>query len=286
VNTSEIITVEKCTNMWTEYKKNWSRKGIHQNAHSYFSESGEDGICEHIFDVIGTRSKYYLEFGAWDGTYLSNTAFFRTKKNWTGLLLDGGYENAEINLHKHFLTAENITDLFAKYLVPEEFDLLSVDIDGNDYWLLEKILAKYHPRVLVLETNQLISPKIAATVAYNPEILWDVNDRYFGASASAFDNLGKKHGYTMVGMHDQNVFLVQSVDAVKFSNEIEGLGEIEKLFKPRVPRWYLNENQKRFELSKYEVHGLAYKGQDVTSGTPLIEKAMKNFVSDGPWVLL
>lgn len=285
--TSDLITIEKCSNLWLEYRRNWSRKGIHQNALSYFSESGEDWICEQIFDFIGTRSKFFVEFGAWDGLHLSNTAYFRIKKNWTGLLLDGGYENPEINLYKHFLTADNITELFTKYHTPEQFDLLSVDINGNDYWLLEKILMKYQPRVMVLETNQFISPKIAASVVYNPNIYWDVNDRYFGASVKAFSRLGAKYDYTIVGMHDQNIFLVKSDDAKKLSSQIEGFGDIEKLFKPRVPRWYIDPNSKQpVEYKKEYVHELAMKGIDITTGTPVIEKTMKNFTSDGPWVIL
>lgn len=286
MNTSQLITIDAVNEIYLDYIKNWGRRGVHQNATSYFSESGEDGICELIFNHIGERSKFYVEFGAWDGLHLSNTAYFRTKKNWSGLLLDGGFEDEKINLRKHFLTADNINNIFAQYNTPEVFDLLSVDIDGNDYWLLSEILLKYSPRVMVLETNQLISPKIAASVEYNPSIYWDVNDRYFGASAKAWDDLGKKHGYTMVGMHDQNVFLVRSDEASKLEGVVDGLGDLEKLFKPRVPRWYLDENNTAVEYSKEHVHELAMKGERIESGSPIIEKTMKNFVADGRWVIL
>ena len=77
-----------------------------------YSQNGEDGVLQKIFTLIGTTNKYYVEFGVEDGREC-NTRILRG--SWTGLLMDGGYEDLEINLHQEFITAENVVDLFKKY---------------------------------------------------------------------------------------------------------------------------------------------------------------------------
>lgn len=236
--------------------------------------------------MIGASSKYYVEFGAWDGRHLSNTLNLRENFGWSGLLLDGKFDDPKINLHQHYLTAENIVTLFQKYSVPEKFDLLSIDIDGNDFYILKSILSSYVPRVIVCETNQLISPKIACTVKYNPEIYFDVNSRYFGASVKAFDDLCKQHSYIMVCQHDQNVFFLHKDDLMKLDIEIDGIGLVDHLFKPRIPRWYLQPNGKEIEFSKEYVEQLAFNGLCPEGLEPIIKKTMKNLDYDGDWIFL
>ena len=106
---------------WVDALK-WKEKKI-------FSQNGEDGILEAIFDRIGEGQKYYVEFGMENGNEV-NTRFLREQKNWTGLLMDGGHSNPAINLHKEFITASGICGLFEKYKVPRpSIDLLSIDVD-------------------------------------------------------------------------------------------------------------------------------------------------------------
>lgn len=95
---------------------------------SVYSQNGEDGVIEKIFEVIGTSSEYFVEFGAADGVWLSNTANLRLNKSWNGLLLEGNNEDLSINLHKEFITAENITEIFDKYNVPYDLDLFTGNI--------------------------------------------------------------------------------------------------------------------------------------------------------------
>lgn len=284
MKTSELITVASCRELYNKYRENWTRRGLNDYAFTKYCEYGEDGIVEKIFSEIGAESKYYVEFGAWDGQHLSNTLNLRENFNWTGLLLDGKFDNPAINLHQHYLTAENIVELFQKYSVPQKFDFLSIDIDGNDVYLLKSILGAYQPRVIVCETNQLISPKIACAVKYNPTIYFDVNSRYFGGSVKAFDDLCKQHSYVMVCQHDQNAFFVHADDVPKLTTKIEGLGSVEQLFKPRIPRWYKDASGKEIEFTKEYVEQLAFKGEAPAGLEPIIEKSMKNFDVDGEWV--
>lgn len=160
-----------------------------------FAQNGEDGIINAIFAMIGTTNKYFVEFGVEDGIEC-NTRFLSKKRGWKGLLMDGSNEDVSINLHKEFITAENIESLFAKYQVPKELDLLSIDIDGNDYWIW-KVIDSYHPRVVIIEYNACFPWEESKTIPYEESFSWDKTD-YYGATLQALVKLGETKGYTLV----------------------------------------------------------------------------------------
>lgn len=126
--------------------------------------------------------------------------FFREQHGWTGLLMDGGFENKAINLQKQFLSAENIVHLFRQNNVSKELDLLSVDTDLNTFWILREILAGgFQPRVIIAEVNIDFLPGQAYAVVYLPHGMWtDPYNCYYGASPEAFAQLGEAFGYTPV----------------------------------------------------------------------------------------
>lgn len=159
------------------------------------SQNGEDGVIEAIFAVIGTTNRFFVEFGVQDATEC-NTAYL-LDQGWTGLLMDGGgiSHNPKAVVQREFITAENINGLLAKYQVPQQFDLLSIDIDGNDYWVWRALT--YRPRVVVMEYNAGIPPDQRLAIAYDPHFVWTGSD-YFGASLRALAELGKEHGYVLV----------------------------------------------------------------------------------------
>ena len=108
------------------------------------------------------------------------------------------------------ITAENIQNLFQKYNVPKKFDLLSIDIDYNDYWVWKSIV-DYSPRVVIIEYNSSIPPSESRVVPYDSDAVWD-GSNYFGASLLALQNLGMSKGYTLVGCDQNgvNAFFCQS----------------------------------------------------------------------------
>jgi len=190
-----------------------------------YSQNGEDGIIEFIFSRIGTTNKFFIEFGVGDG-YQCNTRYLVQKKRWSGLMMDAGvYEKEKKNLKKirnkayeffkqkiltfnpeikkEVVTAENIQSLFKKYHIPTYFDLLSIDIDGNDYWVW-KAITDYHPRVVVIEYNASYPPNQSKVVKYDPNRYWD-GTNYFGASLLALVKLGTSKGYTLVGCENMGV---------------------------------------------------------------------------------
>ena len=161
-----------------------------------YSQNGEDGIIERIFQSIGTTNKYYVEFGTEDGVTQCNTRNLR-EKGWSGLLMDCAFSNPAINLHKEFITRENINELFDKYSVPQEPDLISIDVDGNDYWLWQAINRK--PRVVVIEYNMFIPDGVFKVIKYDPNFKYK-GDKYFGASIDSMRKLGQLKGYAFVGL--------------------------------------------------------------------------------------
>ena len=120
----------------------------------------------------------------------------------------------QLDIKNERITAENIQDLFQKYNVPKNFDLLSIDIDYNDYWVW-KAITKFHPRVLVIEFNSSIPPNESKVVPYDADAQWD-GTNYFGASLLALKNLGLEKDYTLLGCDSNgvNAFFCQS-DLVK-----------------------------------------------------------------------
>jgi hypothetical protein len=175
-----------------------------------FSQQGEDGVLAALFQVIGTTTRFYVEFGVEDGSQ-RNTRYLAERRGWRGLLVDGAFENPTINLRRDFVTAENINQIFAKYDVPEEFDLLSIDIDGNDYWVWRRLSGAYRPRVVMVEYNASVGPHERRTIAYDPAFVWSGTD-YFGASLAALEQLGASKGYRLLGCESTgvNAFFVRS----------------------------------------------------------------------------
>ena len=177
-----------------------------------YAQNLEDGIIHTIFAKIGTTNKFYVEFGVEDGIEC-NTRYLLKHKNWTGLLMDGEHANSSLNLCTEFITAENIEELFEKYNVPKDFDLLSIDIDGNDYWVW-KAIKQYAPRVVIIEYNACYPWKESKTIPYNANFIWDKTD-YYGATLQALVKLGKEKGYTLIATdsHGVNAFFVQDAIA-------------------------------------------------------------------------
>lgn len=180
------------------------------SAYNVYSQFGEDGIIEKIYEIIGTRSKLCVEFGAWDGFHLANTANLWTK-SWKGVLIEGNkrrFKSLVKNVQRYnclcicgFVQSTGNSTLEALLLeagVTEQIDLLSIDIDGNDYYIF-KSLESIRPRLIICEHN----PTIPAEIDLVAE-----EDNYFGCSVSALVRVGKEKGYQLVAITETNCFFV------------------------------------------------------------------------------
>lgn len=183
--------------------ENFFYRGIQEK--KIFSQNGEDGVIEALLDKFGSMEpalKYYVEFGTQQVIpYLKgeiNTRVLREQRNYTGLLMDGDWQNEEANQHKHKITADNIVGLFQTYQVPREFNLLSIDLDFDDYWVWQAIPNKdYRPRVVIIEYNSKLGLDDSRVVNLKDLRRWKGTD-YFGASWQAMKQLGQAKGYTLV----------------------------------------------------------------------------------------
>lgn len=192
-------------------------KNLAAHAFRLHSQSGEEGIIAAIFDAIGTTNRYAIEFGAGDGFTNSNTRSLR-QEGWGGLMLEADPQHASSMVKTEFVTAENVDGLLTKHGAPQSPDLISIDVDGNDWWIW-KALART-PRVVVIEFNRMWPESEAMTILYDPEFRHDGTD-YHGASLGALRKLGRKKGYTLVGHRGVNLFFVQDACLDPHPGEID-----------------------------------------------------------------
>jgi hypothetical protein len=199
-----------------------------------YSQNGEDGVTLKLIELLYNNDnnyKFFVEFGVQDGSEC-NTRILRDKCNWMGLQMDGSNENLSINLRQEFIMKENIIELFNKYNVKKNINLLSVDIDFNDFYCLNEILKHYTCDIIICEYNATHLPNEDKVVLYNKEQMWDYTN-YFGCSLLALNNLCKKYNYTLVYCDKKGVNAYFINDKILFENKLEFLnaGDVEKIYK-------------------------------------------------------
>jgi len=187
-----------------------SLKAFEKNIQSQF---GEDGVIEEIFNRIGTTNKMCVEFGAWDAIHLSNVWNLWNHKDWKALLIEGDKAKYELlasntkefnNVHPYLAyvapDGENSLDsILEKVNFPIDLDMLSIDIDGDDYYILET-LNNFKPRLILIEYNPTMPPDVDIV---------QKKGEYFGCSALPLLRLGHKKGYKLAHVTDTNLFLVK-----------------------------------------------------------------------------
>ncbi len=201
-----------------------SARSLQDYEFKVFSQSGEDGIIQHLVSHIPIQHKTFIEFGIED--YLeSNTRFLMVKDNWRGFVLDGSQENIkrlkkayffymfDLKARQAFITRDNIKDLLAESGFEKDLGLLSVDLDGVDYWILSEI-TNFSPRILVVEYNAVFGCERSISVPYDERFFRTkkhATNLYFGASLPALASLAKSKGYALVGTNKAgiNAFFVR-----------------------------------------------------------------------------
>jgi hypothetical protein len=197
-----------------------------------FSQNGEDGITMKLLDMIyegNNENKFYIEFGVENGIEC-NTRILRERYTWCGIYMDGGNENASINLKKEFITKENVVELFRKYNVPRNINLLCVDIDFNDFYCLKEILANYRCDIIICEYNATHLANEDKIVIYDKNGRWD-GSNYFGVSLLALDKLGKMYNYSLIycNKNGVNCFLVDNNIIKNKDLRIKNMGDIAQI---------------------------------------------------------
>jgi len=205
------------------------------HARNVTSQYGEDGIIARIFELIGARNKWCVEFGASNGQYLSNTWDLIHNQEWSAVLAEGN-EGRAARLAEHYAgrvgevfvwpgfvgwhDSNSLDAILSETPIPRDFDLLSVDIDGND-WHVWQAVAGYRPRLVIIEFNPSCSNQFYFVQDADPA----VNQ---GASLLAFIELAKFKGYELAATTYANAFFVVKEEFPKLSisdNSIDAMYE-------------------------------------------------------------
>jgi hypothetical protein len=182
-----------------------------------FSQNGEDGVLAEILRRTGAPGRWFVEFGSGDGNE-NNCRVLADVLRWNGLFMDAGERQFELLAHRYaghptvrvagtMVTPETIDALFERHGVPAEPDVVSIDVDGSDYWIWAAMTAR--PRIVVIEYNgslpvgrRLVQPRETGP--------WEATD-FYGASIEAMVELGERKGYRQVHceMTGNNAFFVR-----------------------------------------------------------------------------
>jgi hypothetical protein len=180
------------------------------------SQTGEDGILGKILEMLPAKDKWCVEFGAWDGQHLSNTCNLISNHGYSAVLIEGDQRRfrqltdryagntgiTALNALVGFTRADGLDTLLAKTSIPKDFDLLSIDIDGNDYHVWQAV-ASYRPKVVCIEYN----PSIPTELEFVQPADQKLNQ---GASLLALTKLGKQKDYELVAATPLNAIFVRS----------------------------------------------------------------------------
>ena len=207
-----------------ELNKQKTSKNIQDYEFKVFSQNGEDGIIQHLIDKIDVKNKTFIEFGV-ESYQEANTRFLIENDNWSGLIIDGSEEymngvkystlgwKRDIKAVAKFIDKDNINDIFKDAGMTGEIGILSVDIDGNDYWVF-KAIDCVNPQILIMEYNSLFGANDNVTVPYDKNFVRGnahYSNLYYGASIGALTKIANERGYDLVGSNSfgNNIFFVR-----------------------------------------------------------------------------
>ena len=188
-----------------------------------FSQFDEDGIIQFLISHLEIKDQTFIEFGV-ENYEESNTRFLLMNDNWQGMVMDGSEENVayirsdrvsrryDLQARCCFITKENINDLMRQSGFGEDLGLLSIDVDGNDYWVWEAI-DSFRPRIVICEYNSVLG-RDPISIPYQADFYRTrahYSNLYYGCSLSALAHLANKKGYILAGsnLRGNNAFFVR-----------------------------------------------------------------------------
>lgn len=266
-------------------------RGLHEVEFCLFSQWGEDGIIDWLIDRLPGIPRTFIEFGV-ENYQESNTRLLLQLRNWRGLVLDGSqkhiddikdqeiYWKHELSAVCAFIDKDNINGLISNAGLSGDVGLLSVDIDGNDYWVW-KAIEVVNPVIVVCEYNAVLGDIHSVSVPYQATFQRtkaDPSNLYFGASIRALIALGKSKGYTFVGSTSTgaNAFFIRNDCADLIVSALDGIYAFPSKFREARDGngrlLYLNGDRRR-EL----IDGLPFV--DPTSGKSVDLSALGNIYS-------
>ncbi len=206
---------------------------------SGFSQNGEDGILDVLRSQLLKSNRYCIEVGVEDGIEC-NTAWLVIAEKYNGMMIEGNlrlakrasrivsWYNNGAECHHFFITKENVARLKLLSLYSDP-DVFSLDIDGNDYYVVQGILeAGFRPRIFVVEYNAVFGPERGLTITYDETFSYTkahTSQLYYGVSITGWRNLFKQHGYRFITVERNGVnafFVDPAFFAARFINNVKG----------------------------------------------------------------
>ena len=203
--------------------KNLKINSLKQVEFQVFSQFGDDGIIQYLVNRLPIRNKTFIEFGV-ENYRESNTRFLLINDYWSGFVIDGSQSNIEfikseqyysfydLKVNASFITKENINELLFRSQFHKDIGILSIDIDGNDYWIWNQI-DEYRPVVLICEYNSLFGFK-PNTIIYDSTFVRGIKSpfNFYGTSLKSIYNLSKERGYTFIGCNSagNNAYFIKN----------------------------------------------------------------------------
>ncbi len=258
----EVLNISKPIILRKDNNFNISKFGI-----KIYSQNQEDGIILYILQHIGIKTKRFVEIGIENGTECNTTNLLKNF-DWSGIQIEGnhalyleakkklkqilGKKIKNLKLINSFIDKKNINKILKKNLKNKEIDLLSIDIDGNDFWIWKEI-NYIKPRLIIIEYNSFYGNNVSKTIKYNPKFCWDIknNKSYYGASLKALKKLGIKKKYSLIGVDNNgvNAFFVRNDLAKKINLNSKNIPVIFKdnVREIRNKKEYFKERKKLLE---------------------------------------
>jgi hypothetical protein len=188
-----------------------------------YSQTGEDGIIERIFQLMPPKHKFCVEFGAWDGKHLSNCCNLLTHQGWGGVMIEadpvrfkelqqtyaGNDKVVPLNRYVDFEGENSLSALLEGVGAPTDFDVLSIDIDGCDFYVWDS-LRTFTPSLVIIEFN----PTIPNDVLFVQDKSFEINH---GCSLLALIELGRIKGYELIAVTPLNALFVRKEDYPRFA---------------------------------------------------------------------
>lgn len=231
-------------NFKLDQKKN--SNNINDYEFQIFSQFGEDGLILYLIDNLNIQNKTFIEFGV-ENYEEANTRLLLEIFNWKGLVIEANREHVthikqqdyfwrqKLNVANEFITKENVNEIFLNNGFQGKIGILSIDIDGNDYWIWDKINI-IDPSIVIIEYNARFGKELSVTIPYEEKFnrLSNKSNLWFGASLTALYKLGLKKGYSLIctNINGNNAFFVKQ-DLIKDNQDI---------IKSQTPKECMNMN--------------------------------------------
>ena len=255
-----------------------NKSSINDYEFKVFSQFGDDGILQYLIKNIDIKNKTFVEFGV-ENYEEANTRFLLENNNWDGLIIDSSskhishikkqnyYWKFKLKVQESFITIENINNTLEKNKINGEIGILSIDIDGNDYWIW-KAINQVDPQIIVIEYNARFGKTNSVSIPYEEKFNRSNNKKskniIYGASLEALHKLGKSKGYSLIGtnLNGNNAYFIKNNLLPKNNNIIKDCTAIE-CFKINSFKESFDEKGNIVDLSDHDIRKIIDKSNIV-----------------------